>query len=79
MGHLGEVERREVGSTAAAAEMAGKDPHAAAIAGALAAEIYKVPIVAEHIEDSPDNMTRFFVVAEHSPSAPARTKPACCW
>jgi chorismate mutase/prephenate dehydratase len=64
MGNLGHLDQREVGSTAAAAEMAAKDPHAAAIAGRLAAEIYKVPIIAEHIEDSPDNTTRFFVVAE---------------
>ena len=63
-GNLGEVERREVSSTAIAAEMASKDPHAAAIAGTLAAETYRVPIVAEHIEDSADNITRFFVVAE---------------
>ncbi|MGD0089419.1 MAG: prephenate dehydratase [Planctomycetota bacterium] len=65
MGNLAGIEQREAGSTAAAAELAAKDPHAAAIAGALAAEIYKVPIILEHIEDVPDNMTRFFVVAEH--------------
>ncbi len=47
LGHLGEVERREVASTAVAVELAGKERHAAAIAGALAAEIYNVPIVAE--------------------------------
>jgi len=65
MGNLASVELREVGSTAAAAEMAARDAHAGAIAGSLAAEIYKVPIVVEHIEDAPDNITRFFVVAEH--------------
>jgi len=64
MGNLGEVERREVASTAMAAEMAAKDPSSAAIAGRLAAETYGVPVVAEHIEDSADNITRFFVVAE---------------
>jgi len=64
MGNLGDVERREVASTALAAEMASKNPRYAAIAGSLAAETYAVPIVAEHIEDSPDNITRFFVVAE---------------
>jgi chorismate mutase / prephenate dehydratase len=64
LGHLGNVERREVASTAAAAERASKEEGAAAIAGMLAAETYNVPVVAEHIEDSPDNTTRFFVVAE---------------
>jgi chorismate mutase/prephenate dehydratase len=64
LANLGAVAQREAGSTAAAAEMAAKEPHAAAIAGKLAAEIYKVPIIVEHIEDVPDNMTRFFVVAD---------------
>jgi len=64
LGHLGTADRREVPSTAAAAEKAAQEPGAAAIAGALAAEIYNVPIVVENIEDSPDNITRFFVVAE---------------
>jgi len=64
LGNLGSAAQREAGSTAAAAEMAAKEPHAAAIAGELAAEIYGIPIIVEHIEDVPDNMTRFFVVAE---------------
>lgn len=64
MANLAGAELREAGSTAAAAEMAAKNPRAGAIAGSLAAEIYRVPIVVEHIEDSPDNITRFFVVAE---------------
>ena len=64
LGNLGAAAQREAGSTAAAAEMAAKEPHAAAIAGELASEIYQVPIIVEHIEDAPDNMTRFFVVAE---------------
>jgi chorismate mutase/prephenate dehydratase len=74
MGNLGEVEKREVNSTAAAAELAAKDPSAAAIGGLLAAEIYNVPIVASHIEDSPDNITRFFVVAEHMAERTGRDK-----
>ena len=63
-GHLAGIEKREVGSTAEAAERASHDPRVAAVAGSLAAEIYGVPIVAEHIEDSPYNITRFFVIAE---------------
>jgi chorismate mutase/prephenate dehydratase len=63
-GHLGNAEKREVASSAAAAERAAREPGSAAIAGALASEIYGIPIVVENIEDSPDNITRFFVVAE---------------
>ncbi|HLX60351.1 MAG TPA: prephenate dehydratase [Planctomycetota bacterium] len=63
-GHLANVEKREVGSTAEAAERASKEEHVAAVAGSLAAELYGVPIIHEHIEDSPYNITRFFVIAE---------------
>ena len=63
-GHLANIEKREVSSTAEAAERASKDPKCAAVAGALAADLYDVPIIAQHIEDSPYNITRFFVIAE---------------
>jgi chorismate mutase / prephenate dehydratase len=74
MGNLGEVERREVISTAYAAELASKEPHAAAIAGSLAAEIYGVPVIADHIEDSADNITRFFVIAERASERTGKDK-----
>jgi chorismate mutase/prephenate dehydratase len=74
LGHLGNVARREVASTAAAAELASKEPGAAAIAGKLAAETYNVPVLVEHIEDSPDNTTRFFVVAERMAERTGRDK-----
>jgi len=63
-GHLGNAAKRPVGSTAEAASLAAKDPRAGAIAGALAGEIYQVPVIAHNIEDQPDNITRFFVIAE---------------
>ena len=63
-GHLATVEKLEVSSTAEAAERASKDPAAAAVAGTLASEIYGVPILFSNIEDSPNNITRFFVIAE---------------
>ena len=66
LGHMAEVERKEVGSTSEAAEMAAKDHKAAAIAGGLAAEIYKVPIIEHNIEDQQDNITRFFVLSEQA-------------
>jgi len=49
-------------STAQAAELAAKDPAAAAIASELSAEIYHVDLLVRRIEDSPNNYTRFLVI-----------------
>jgi prephenate dehydratase len=40
------------------------DPAACAIAPRIAAELYGLTIVAEHVEDSPDNTTRFVMLAK---------------
>jgi len=49
----------------AAAFVAEKgDPTLAAIAPAIAAELYGLDIVATHVEDSEDNMTRFVILAD---------------
>ncbi len=39
------------------------DPKLAAIAPAIAAELYNLEIVERHVEDSADNMTRFVILA----------------
>jgi prephenate dehydratase len=39
------------------------DPTIAAIAPAIAAELYGLSIIADNVEDSPDNMTRFVILA----------------
>ncbi len=49
------------GAAAHVAELG--DPAAAAIAPAIAAELYGLRIVAHNVEDAPDNMTRFVVLA----------------
>jgi prephenate dehydratase len=54
----------EADDTAASAERVArrKMKHVGAIAGALAAEIYGLQILAPHIEDNPMNYTRFLAV-----------------
>ncbi len=53
-----------VSSTARAAEMAARERGVtAAIAGAMAADVYKLKTVAENIQDFSDNTTRFLVIA----------------
>jgi prephenate dehydratase len=49
------------GAAAYVAELG--DPNIAAIAPAMAAELYGLTIIEENVEDSPDNMTRFVVLA----------------
>jgi chorismate mutase/prephenate dehydratase len=64
--YLKHVEIRETPSTAKAASLASRDKRIAAIAGELAASIYRLKIVERHIEDSPENTTRFWVIGrEH--------------
>jgi len=61
------------GDTAGAArELAERpDPHHAAIAPALAAELYGLTILARDIEDEPDNTTRFLVMTgDPNPAEP---------
>lgn len=62
--------------TAAAAAYVAQsdDPHAAAIAPALSAQIYGLQPIAEAIEDEDHNMTRFVILAAQA-SAPAAGGP----
>lgn len=56
------VELVPVPSTTRAAEMAAKDRRSAAIAGRLAAAVYRLKILADDIQDISDNTTRFLVL-----------------
>jgi chorismate mutase/prephenate dehydratase len=64
--HMAGARCVEVYSTAHAAERAARERHAAAIAGALAAEQFGLTIVARNIEDSAHNITRFLVIGRAS-------------
>lgn len=50
-------------STSKAAELAAAETNAAAIGSAMAADLYDLPILRDRIEDQPDNVTRFLVIA----------------
>jgi len=62
--HLPSIERLALNSNAEAAQRVATEKGAAAIAGQMAAEIYKLQIVASHIEDSINNTTRFAVLGQ---------------
>src|SRR5690606_16532413 len=49
-------------SSSKAAEMARGEEHAAAIGSTWAAELYGLKIICPNIEDSANNVTRFFVI-----------------
>ncbi len=62
--HLPGAELKEFSSTAAAVRQIKEEPGGAAIAGALAGELYDVPTLAENIQDKSDNITRFLVIGK---------------
>ena len=63
------IERIPVNSNAEAARLASVEEGAAAIASNAAAEIYHLKLVAEKIEDEPDNTTRFIILGKQDVEA----------
>jgi chorismate mutase/prephenate dehydratase len=61
------VEIVDSSSTTRAAELAASEPYAAAIASILAAERYKLNILAIDIQDNAENATRFLVLGRQCP------------
>ncbi|MDR2173169.1 MAG: prephenate dehydratase [Burkholderiales bacterium] len=70
--HLPGVECIPVASNAEAARLACASKDAAAVAGESAAAQYHLNVLASHIEDMPNNTTRFWVLGEQSPDSSAR-------
>jgi len=66
--NLPKAARIPVASNAEAAQRAAKEKGAAAIAGVLAGERYRLNVLAASIEDSPDNTTRFLVLGQIDPA-----------
>ena len=66
--HLHGVELVEVSATSRAAEIAARERNSAAIASILAAEKYKLKVLAKDIEDNVNNITRFLVIGQHAPA-----------
>ena len=66
----------EVASTATAAELAQREPGAAAVASRQAAVRYGLRVLFPDIEDSPYNETRFAVIGTQEPSRTGHDKTA---
>ena len=69
------VVRVEEDDTAGSARMVAEwsDPSKAAIASRRAGELYGLEVIAENIQDDPDNLTRFLVLQRPSDFAPKTT------
>src|ERR1700751_6095137 len=61
----------EVSSTTRAAQLAANEPGAAALASAMAAEVYGLRILERSVQDSPNNTTRFLVIS-HTTCPPTK-------
>jgi chorismate mutase/prephenate dehydratase len=72
--NLPKVEVVDTVPTSLAARQALADPEGAAIANKLGAEAVGIPILAEHIQDSAHNRTRFLVIGFNEPAQTGRDK-----
>lgn len=72
--HWPEVEREAVSSNGEAARIAAENPGVAAVAGDMAAELYQLDKMAEHIEDYADNTTRFLIIGREEVPPSGRDK-----
>ena len=72
--NLQDVEIMDVSTTAKGAQLCASEPASAAIGTALAAEVYDLNLLAEHIEDNPQNRTRFLVIGFNEPAPSGKDK-----
>lgn len=74
--NLAHAELEAVESNARAAQLAQSHPDWAAIASEQAAQIYDLHIVEKHIEDNPNNTTKFWVLGHDQPQPSGEDKTA---
>jgi chorismate mutase/prephenate dehydratase len=74
--HMPNAELHELASTAEAARRAKDDPNSAAVASAQAAVNYELPVLVPNIEDNPDNITRFAIIATAGAARTGKDKTA---
>lgn len=72
--HYPHAELIETSSNARSAELAARDRTSGALAGELAAETYRVPILERNIQDSSANATRFLVLGRKGPPPTGRDR-----
>ncbi len=72
--HLPQAQRIAVSSNTEAARLASINKQAVAIAGIVAAEIYQLNVIAKHIEDEPNNTTRFIIIGQQISSSTGNDK-----
>ncbi len=72
--HLPDVPLEECSSTSAAAKKAAETKAAAAIAGAEAARLYNLKVVASKIEDFAKNTTRFLIIGKENTKPTGKDK-----
>lgn len=64
--HYPDAELVPAASSSSAVKQAASEPRSAAIGSALAGEMYGVKPLFEHIEDKPNNVTRFLIIGKES-------------
>lgn len=74
--HLPGIEQIPFSSTANAARQVKNEKNSAAIAGFLAAEVNHLNVLAEKIQDRPDNHTRFLVIGKEKAKKARHNKTA---
>ncbi len=72
--HLPKVELVETVTTTQAAKKAQTEAGTAAIGSKLASTLYKLPVLAEGIQDFANNVTRFLVISQQIPKPTKRDK-----
>jgi chorismate mutase/prephenate dehydratase len=74
--HMPKADLVEVASTAEAAKRAKEESTSAAVASAQAGINYDLPVLVPNIEDNPDNVTRFAIIATTTAEQTGKDKSA---